>query len=216
MGARKNRGYVARPRPTAVTGQVCITRRLLQQPPLPTIVPKHCCKKPGTPEQELLDLEIWSCVASTTYPVPYPLPTSTCLLHKGRVCKPTCPLASIKVSSCIGFGNKASEFSYFRTWPVGEAQTRDRGYVTCGRYHDKRHVTERSERGPRQPPLRHTPMWFRIVTGPIDGVSTQAPTKFCGRIWAGLASPIDQELLFRRVYFKAHSRRTGAWNKMHD
>ena len=51
----------------------------------------------------------------------------------------------------VGFGNKGSEFSYFKTWLVREAQIRDRGYVTGGRY--KGYVTQRLERGPRQPPF---------------------------------------------------------------
>ena len=53
---------------------VCVTRRLLRQPPpLPTLIPKHCSKKPGTPEQELLflELELWN--QRSTYPVTFAL-----------------------------------------------------------------------------------------------------------------------------------------------
>ena len=61
------------------------------------------------------------------------------------------PLASIQVSLHMGFGNKASEFSYFKTWLAREAPIHDRGHATCSRY--KGYVTEHSGRGPRQPPF---------------------------------------------------------------
>ena len=69
----------------------------------------------------------------------------------------------------VGFGNKGSEFGYFKTWLVREAQIRDRGYGTCGRY--KGYVIERSGRGPRQPPFAahphidiHANIYIRIYT----------------------------------------------------
>ena len=55
------------------------------------------------------------------------------------------------VSLHVGFG-KSSEFSYFKTLLVREAQIRDRGYVTGGRY--KGYVTER--------PLCGTPPYIYI------------------------------------------------------
>ena len=64
----------------------------------------------------------------------------------------------------MGVGNNGSEFSDFKTWLVREAQISDTGYVTGGRY--KGYVTERSGRGPRQPPVAHTLIW-ELCCGPF-------------------------------------------------
>ena len=125
----------------------------MRQPPLPTLAPYHCSKKPRTPEQKLLHLKF----GVVEYPVTYPLhtwyiPPPTVCIRTDSVCKPTWQLASIQVSHCMGFGNKASELSYLTTWLV-RAQIRDRGmqHLTVkGR-------TERSWRGLPQPPFATHP-----------------------------------------------------------
>ena len=64
----------------------------------------------------------------------------------------------------MGLGNKAFDYSYLTTWLVREAQIRDRGYVTCGRYKGTWGA------GPRQPPLRHTPnICIDIYTQAVQG-----------------------------------------------
>ena len=55
----------------------------------------------------------------------------------------------------MGFSNKACEFRYFKTRLVSEAQIRDMGYATCGRYNG--YVAERSGRRLRQPPFAAHP-----------------------------------------------------------
>ena len=63
----------------------------------------------------------------------------------------------------MGLGNKASEFSYFTTWLVREAQIRNSGYVTRGHY--KWYVIERPGHGPRQPPFAaHCRIYTYIYT----------------------------------------------------
>ena len=62
----------------------------------------------------------------------------------------------------VGFGKKGSDFSYLKTWLVREAQIRNRGYVRGGRY--KGYVTERSGRGPRQPPFAAHPYIYTYMT----------------------------------------------------
>ena len=84
---------------------------------LPVLVPKHCRKKPRTPEQELVDLEIRSCGNSARHT----------LLHTSYTPP---PMFCIRIASASQHDHwhryrSIFEFSYLKACLHREAQIRD-------------------------------------------------------------------------------------------
>ena len=131
--------------------------------PPPTLIPKHCSKKPRTPEQELLDLEIWSCGTSVRHTM---LHTRCISVTVFRI---RIAFASqhdhwhrYRFDFIWAWATKLLTFSAFRHGLL-EKRKSATGYVTCGRC--KGYVTERLGCGPRQPPFaahRHMHIYIYI------------------------------------------------------